>query len=54
MDETTPATCLTCYGVGETVTEDGPHACPDCFEEGRQLSHGSKIALGLYEARKPS
>lgn len=52
MTETTPATCLTCYGVGETVTEDGPQACPDCFGEGRQVSHGCKIEWRLREIER--
>jgi hypothetical protein len=35
--------CLTCYGAGEVVTENGPEACPDCFGEGATLSRGTRI-----------
>jgi DnaJ-class molecular chaperone len=46
--------CLTCHGVGETVTESGAETCPDCFGEGNVLSRGTKLewrlrAIGLYD-----
>ena len=43
----TPATCLTCYGAGETVSDLGPQACPDCFGEGKALSQGTKMEWRL-------
>jgi DnaJ-class molecular chaperone len=52
MEGTTSATCLTCYGAGETVTEEGPHACPDCFGEGRPVSHGAKMEWRLRELER--
>jgi hypothetical protein len=39
--------CLTCHGTGEAVTESGPHACSDCFGEGRALSQGAKLEWRL-------
>lgn len=30
-----PDVCLTCYGRGETATEHGPAACPDCLGTGK-------------------
>ncbi|MGH7297455.1 MAG: hypothetical protein ACRELB_21140 [Polyangiaceae bacterium] len=41
--------CLTCYGAGETVTEDGPQVCPDCFGEGGALSRGQRLEWRLRE-----
>jgi hypothetical protein len=29
---TSSETCLTCYGAGETATERGLEACPDCLD----------------------
>jgi hypothetical protein len=40
--------CLTCYGAGETVTESGPQACPDCFRDG-SLSHTTKLEWRLRQ-----
>ncbi len=45
-------TCLTCYGVGETVTESGAQACPDCFGEGNALSRGTKLEWRLREIER--
>jgi hypothetical protein len=39
--------CLTCYGTGETVVDGIPAACPDCFGEGKALSHGTKLEWRL-------
>jgi hypothetical protein len=39
--------CLTCHGVGETVTESGAETCPDCFGEGNVLSRGTKLEWRL-------
>ncbi|HZU83810.1 MAG TPA: hypothetical protein VE987_12875 [Polyangiaceae bacterium] len=46
------AACLTCYGAGETVTESGPQACPDCFGEGRAPSRGAKLEWRLREIER--
>jgi hypothetical protein len=44
--------CLTCYGAGETVTENGAEACPDCFGEGHALSRGTKLEWRLREMER--
>jgi hypothetical protein len=50
MDKTTaPDRCLTCYGAGETPTESGIVACPDCFGSGRPLSGGAKLEWRLRQ-----
>jgi hypothetical protein len=41
--------CLTCYGVGETASEQGPQVCPDCFGEGSTRSRGTKLEWRLRE-----
>jgi hypothetical protein len=46
------ATCLTCYGVGETVTEEGPQACGDCYGEGKALSRGTKLEWRLRDIER--
>jgi hypothetical protein len=44
--------CLTCYGAGEVVTEQGPQVCPDCFGEGRSLSQSAKLEWRLREIER--
>jgi hypothetical protein len=44
--------CLTCYGAGEAVTENGPVACPDCFGEGKALSRGTKLEWRLRDIER--
>jgi hypothetical protein len=44
--------CLTCYGVGETVTESGAQVCPDCFGEGSGLRCGTKLEWRLREIER--
>jgi hypothetical protein len=44
--------CLTCYGAGETVTEDGPRACPDCFGDAGSPSGGTKMEWRLREIER--
>lgn len=39
--------CLTCYGAGETVTERGPEACPDCRDGA--LSQTTRVEWRLRE-----
>jgi hypothetical protein len=45
-------TCLTCYGAGETVSEDGPQTCTDCFGEGRALRQAAKLEWRLREIER--
>jgi hypothetical protein len=49
---TTTGPCLTCNGTGESVTELGPEACPDCFGEGRTLGQGAKLEWRLRELER--
>jgi hypothetical protein len=44
--------CLTCYGAGETITEQGPQVCPDCFGEGSYRSGGTKFEWRLREIER--
>jgi hypothetical protein len=44
--------CLTCYGVGETVTENGPQRCPDCFGDGSARSGGAKLEWRLRDIER--
>ena len=52
MDQKTPDRCLTCYGAGEMVTEEGSVPCPDCFGDGRPLGHGAKLEWRLRQIEK--
>jgi hypothetical protein len=52
MQNVKPNECLTCYGAGETVTENGPQACPDCFGEGRPLAGATKLEWRLRELER--
>jgi hypothetical protein len=54
MEATVRDACITCYGVGETVTDRGPSACPDCFGEGKALSDGTKIEWRLRAIERAS
>lgn len=47
-----PSPCLTCYGAGETVTENGPQACPDCFGEGTAPNRGTRLEWRLREMER--
>ncbi len=47
-------TCLTCYGAGESVTENGPAPCPDCFGGGKALSQSTKLEWRLREIERTS
>lgn len=49
---TSPGVCLTCNGTGESGTELGPEACPDCFGEGRTLARGAKLEWRLRELER--
>jgi hypothetical protein len=42
-----PESCLTCYGAGEVVGDEGPQMCPDCFGEGSSLSRSTKMEWRL-------
>jgi hypothetical protein len=41
------ASCTTCYGSGEVVTEQGASPCPDCFGDGKPPGRGAKIEWQL-------
>jgi hypothetical protein len=44
--------CLTCYGRGETATERGVAACPDCFGDGRPPTRGARLEWRLRELER--
>ncbi|HXX69955.1 MAG TPA: hypothetical protein VEK07_22435 [Polyangiaceae bacterium] len=44
--------CLTCYGTGEAVTENGPEPCPDCFGGGKALSRSTRIEWRLRQIER--
>ncbi len=46
------ASCLTCHGAGETVTENGPQACPDCFGGGVSLEGTARLEWRLRELER--
>jgi hypothetical protein len=46
--------CASCYGTGETVTEQGPRICPDCFGEGRPPGRGAKMEWRLRQIEQAS
>jgi hypothetical protein len=39
--------CITCYGSGEVVTEQGGVACPDCYGEGRTRARDTNVEWRL-------
>lgn len=41
------ASCTTCYGSGEVVTEQGAMACPDCYGDGTPPGRGAKVEWRL-------
>lgn len=47
MSSTTSDRCTTCYGEGETVSEQGPQVCPDCFGDGKPLGQRTKMEWRL-------
>lgn len=44
--------CATCYGTGESVGDQGPVVCPDCFGDGRAAGRGSKMEWRLREIER--
>jgi hypothetical protein len=50
--ETTQGPCLTCYGTGETVSEAGPSACPDCYGDGKPASRGTRMEWRLRDIER--
>ena len=52
MMPTAQGPCLTCNGTGESVTEHGPEACPDCFGEGRTPEQSAKLEWRLREIER--
>jgi hypothetical protein len=43
--------CITCYGTGEVVTEQGGISCPDCYGEGRTGEANVEWRLRALEGR---
>jgi hypothetical protein len=46
------ASCLTCYGTGEVVTEIGATACPDCYGNGKPMGHGTTLEWRLRDLER--
>jgi hypothetical protein len=45
-------TCLTCYGTGEIVSENGAETCTDCYGAGRSLGGGTTIEWRLRDLER--
>ena len=52
MTSAKPGDCLTCYGAGETYSENGPTVCPDCFGGGKPPSRGAALEWRLRQLEK--
>ncbi len=52
MSQETAGRCVSCYGTGELVTEQGPTACPDCFGDGAPLGRGAKLEWRLGQIER--
>jgi hypothetical protein len=46
------ASCLTCYGTGEVVSEAGPQACPDCYGNGKSMGRGATMEWRLRDVER--
>jgi hypothetical protein len=51
MSDTT-SECMSCYGTGEVVTEQGGMACPDCYGAGRSLGRNANTEWRLRELER--
>jgi hypothetical protein len=52
MNATDTGRCVTCYGSGEIVSEQGPVACPHCFGDGGAISSGARVEWRLREIER--
>jgi hypothetical protein len=46
--------CVTCYGTGEVVTEEGATTCPDCLGRGLPPERGGAFEWRLREIERAS
>jgi hypothetical protein len=44
--------CLTCYGTGEVVSENGVAPCGDCYGGGRSLDRGTTMEWRLRDLER--
>jgi len=52
MSEATKASCATCYGTGEIVTDQGGFVCPDCLGRGLPPARGGAMEWRLRELER--
>lgn len=51
-DASAKATCTTCYGTGEIVTDQGGFVCPDCLGRGLPPARGGAMEWRLREIER--
>jgi hypothetical protein len=51
-DKAKEGACLTCYGTGEIVTENGVSPCADCYGAGRSLDRGTTMEWRLRDLER--
>jgi hypothetical protein len=52
MTDAKRASCATCYGTGEIVTEQGSLVCPDCLGRGLPPARGGAMEWRLRELER--
>jgi hypothetical protein len=52
MKDPDRATCVTCYGTGEIVSEEGAAVCPDCLGHGLPPERGGAMEWRLREIER--
>jgi hypothetical protein len=51
-DKANAGACLTCYGTGEIVSENGVAPCNDCYGGGRSLDRGTTMEWRLRDLER--
>ena len=51
-DKAKSGACLTCYGTGEIVSENGVTPCNDCYGGGRSLDRGATMEWRLRDLER--
>src|SRR5436305_14329770 len=52
MSDAHRASCTTCYGTGEIVTDQGGFVCPDCLGQGLPPARGGAMEWRLRELER--
>jgi hypothetical protein len=52
MSDANQASCATCYGTGEIVTDQGGFVCPDCLGRGLPPARGGAMEWRLREIER--